>query len=561
MAPESSKAADVDAYVAQLASSVCGAHCPGRMTLIILNRVQRAQDLHGVLAKEMKNTANPPTLALVHSRFRPADRQREFQKIVGKDERGGAKDVIVVATQAVEAGVDFSAAVLFTELAPWPSMVQRFGRANRYAELDAGADVRWIDLLANVEDDKPVNELSRPYSADDMKAARERLKTLTDVAPAKLPSAGDIEPPRRVIRRKDLDDLFDTDPDLTGFDVDISPYVRDADDTDVRVFWRDVSSIGDETPPPRAEELCAVPIGAAREWLKKVRKPSAPIFVRDPQWRRADGPTGTAPPGWTRLAQDPWPGLTLLADVTAGGYCEASGFTGNPQHIPSIVTDKGEPVDGSTEPPHFRHAEAGGESEAHDEDPRSGIGVPVLLSAHLGHVEAEAEALCEALEVNTDTRAAIVRAARWHDVGKVHDVFQDTMRRGLRDGEPVPEAPLAKTVERKRHGRAYFRHELASALALLAQENWSRHADLTAYLVAAHHGKVRMNLRALPRERAPSDTDRAGERFARGIWEGDELKTRRPRRRRTVDGRASHPFIDGTRLGRDHGGKLDGTYA
>ena len=524
IAPESSKAADIDAYIAELARSVLDAHCPGRMTLIILNRVQRAQDLHGALAKEMKNAVNPPTLALVHGRFRPADRQREFQKIVGKDESGGAKDVIVVATQAVEAGVDFSAAVLFSELAPWPSMVQRFGRANRYAELDAGADVRWIDVLAKAEDDKTAEALSLPYSTHDMKTARERLQELTDVAPANLPSAGDIEPPRRVIRRKDLEDLFDTDPDLTGFDVDISPYVRDADDADVRVFWRDLSSIGDETAPPRADELCAVPIGAAREWLKKVRKQSAPIFVRDPQWCRADGSAGRTPPGWIRLTHDPWPGLTLLADVTAGGYCEASGFTGNPKHIPSIVTDNGEPVDGSTEPPHFRHAEAGGETEAHDEDPRSEIGVPVLLSAHLRHVEEEAEALCEALEADADTRTAVVRAARWHDLGKVHDVFQDTMRRGLRDGESVPEAPLAKTVKRNlRHNRAYFRHELASALALLARENWSRDANLTTYLVAAHHGKVRMNLRALPREQAPSDTDRTGERFARGIWEGDEL--------------------------------------
>jgi len=522
--PESSKAADVEAYVAQLARSVLDAHRPGRMTLVILNRVQRAQDLHAALAKEMKDTATSPTLALVHGRFRPADRRREFEKVVGTNGRGGAKDLIVVATQAVEAGVDFSAAVLFSELAPWPSMVQRFGRANRHAELEDGADVRWIDLLAKAGDAKTVEALSLPYSAGDMEVARERLQTLTDVALAKLPPAGDIESPRRVIRRKDLDDLFDTDPDLTGFDVDISPYVRDADDADVRVFWRDLSSIGDKPPHPRAEELCAVPIGAARDWLKKVRKQHSPIFVRDPQWRRTDGPIGAAPPGWTRLTQDPWPGLTLLADVTAGGYSETSGFTGNPKHIPSPIVDDGEPLDGSTQPPHARHAEAGGETEAHDEDPRSEIGVQVLLSAHLTHVEAEAEALCDALEVDTDTRAAIVRAARWHDVGKVHDVFQDTMRRGLGDGEVVSEAPLAKTVKPSRHHRAYFRHELASALALLAQEHWSRDADLTAYLVAAHHGKVRMNLRALPRERAPTDTARADARFARGIWEGDVLQ-------------------------------------
>lgn len=524
-APESSKTADVEAYVAQLARSVLDAHRPGRMTLVILNRVQRAQDLHATLAKEMKNTTTPPTLALVHSRFRPADRRREFEKVVGRNGCAGAEDVIVVATQAVEAGVDFSAAVLFAELAPWPSMVQRFGRANRYAELDAGADVRWIDLLASVEDDKAAGALSLPYSAGDMEVAREHLQTLTDVAPASLPPAGDIDPPRRVIRRKDLDDLFDTDSDLSGFDVDISPYVRDAEDADVRVFWRNLSSIGDKPPHPRAEELCAVPIGAARDWLKKVRKQHSPIFVRDPQWRRTDGPTGAAPPGWTRLAQDPWPGLTLLADVTAGGYCETSGFTGNPKHIPRPIVDNGEPLDGSTESPHARHAEAGGETEVHDEDPRSEIGVQVLLSAHLMHVEAEAEALCYALEVDTDTRAAVIRAARWHDVGKVHDVFQDTMRRGLGDGEVVPEVPLAKTIKQNlRHGRAYFRHELASALALLAQEHWSRDADLTAYLVAAHHGKVRMNLRALPREPAPTETGRADARFARGIWEGDELK-------------------------------------
>lgn len=114
-------------------------------------------------------------------------------------------------------------------------------------------------------------------------------------------------------------------------------------------------------------------------------------------------------------------------------------------------------------------------------------------------------------------------AARWHDLGKVHDDFQKTMRRGLPEGQTVDGA-LAKTVKsNQRHGRAYFRHELASALALLAHEEWSRDADLTAYLVAAHHGKVRMNIGALPRERAPTDPDRLGARFARGVWEGDEL--------------------------------------
>jgi CRISPR-associated endonuclease/helicase Cas3 len=43
--------------------------------------------------------------------------------------------------------------------------------------------------------------------------------------------------------------------------------------------------------------------------------------------------------------------------------------------------------------------------------------------------------------------------------------------------------------------------------------------DLIAYLVASHHGKVRLGLRSLPGEIVPPE----GVRFALGIWEGDCL--------------------------------------
>ena len=63
--------------------------------------------------------------ALIHSRFRRPDRRHH------RDATQGEGDRIVIATQAVEAGVDVSARLLITELAPWASMVQRFGRCNR----------------------------------------------------------------------------------------------------------------------------------------------------------------------------------------------------------------------------------------------------------------------------------------------------------------------------------------------------------------------------------------------------------------------------------------------
>ena len=540
VAPTSSKKKDVTSYIRQFASEVLDNHRPGQMTLAIVNRVDRAQALHDALGKEIKKRAESvPTLALVHSRFRPADRRREMEKATADTNSHGR---IVVATQAIEAGVDISAAVLFTEIAPWSSMIQRFGRTNRYAELPDGADVHWIDLLGAADDgtasEKDAESLAKPYVADELRSAREHLAELADVAPAHLPAADAIEQAHRVIRRKDIDDLFDTDPDLTGFDVDVSAYVRDADDTDIRVFWRDLTVATDDPPRPRREELCAVSIGVAREWLKKLKpgKGRGSVFRRDPQWRRsrvagnreslreAGSRPGTiqTPAGWTpfRVPDQPWPGLVLLADRSVGGYLEAAGFTGNPKNKPVPVVD---PAD-STEAPDDSAALAPSETDGHDEDRLSAIDVAVPLIDHLRHVAEEAEALCDALDVDPAVRAVVDRAARWHDLGKAHDVFQDTMRRGLGD-RPHPGPLLAKTVKSSlRHKRAYFRHELASALAFLDHENWSREADLISYLIAAHHGKVRMNLRALPRESAPpKENDRAGARFARGIWEGDEL--------------------------------------
>lgn len=72
-----------------------------------------------------------------------------------------------------------------------------------------------------------------------------------------------------------------------------------------------------------------------------------------------------------------------------------------------------------------------------------------------------------------------------------------------------------------RYKRKHFRHELASALAALHPSSGlpGEQRDLIAYLVAAHHGKVRLSLRSLPDERHPEDE----RRFAWGVWQRDEL--------------------------------------
>jgi CRISPR-associated endonuclease/helicase Cas3 len=104
----------------------------------------------------------------------------------------------------------------------------------------------------------------------------------------------------------------------------------------------------------------------------------------------------------------------------------------------------------------------------------------------------------------------LLTSALHHDWGKIHPVFQNTVN----PGSVLP--PLAKSQSNGRHPRRHFRHELGSALALLQ----TGASDLTVYLAAAHHGKVRVSIRALPDEDPP---ETAGTRFARGIWEGDAL--------------------------------------
>ena len=139
-------------YAKQLATVIKERHQPGTLTLVVVNRVSRAREIYAALTmagKKGKQTLppvyDPEHVALIHSRFRPVDRERHTQLLFGKGDR------IVIATQAVEAGVDVSARLLITELAPWSSIVQRIGRCNRYADIP-DAEVLWVDIVP--KDDK-----------------------------------------------------------------------------------------------------------------------------------------------------------------------------------------------------------------------------------------------------------------------------------------------------------------------------------------------------------------------------------------------------------------------
>jgi len=477
------------AYAAELCDHAINRSVRETNTIIFLNTVPRAQAVFDALMERIKD---PDRLLLIHSRFRGGDRAALAEWLTKAPPPRGR---IVVATQALEAGVDVSSAAMITEIAPWSSMVQRFGRSNRYGECGQdGANVSWINL--------PV-EQAPPYEAHELAAAREILESLTACGPADLAHIPPSKLARsQVIRKRDLLDLFDTEPDLSGFDIDVSVYVRDADDTDVRLFWRPVAE--NENPPedasePLRDELCAAPIGRAKDLVKRA-------VGRAWRW-------DTLERKWAAVREDGvFPGVVLWIDSAVGGYDRQRGFDPAAK-APVETAELGPDRARDDAPPDFA-----GDNDSNTKQAR------VSLIRHTEHVRAELIALAkpEALAFTEAEHELLSNAALWHDWGKAHEAFVALTRSALTNGvkPPLAKWPRApKGAPRPEGARKHFRHELASALGFLAQKGWTEAASLPAYLIAAHHGKVRMRLRALPEESGPGDN----RLFARGVYDGDML--------------------------------------
>lgn len=110
-------------------------------SLVICNTVARAQNVYLDLRRTLNDRKDmlAPQLMLLHSRFTPQDRAEKSQQLeewLGKDARknGATPNVIVVATQVVEVGLNISTDVLHSELAPANALIQRFGRCARFAQ-------------------------------------------------------------------------------------------------------------------------------------------------------------------------------------------------------------------------------------------------------------------------------------------------------------------------------------------------------------------------------------------------------------------------------------------
>ncbi len=565
--------ANTNKYIHRLAESVQHKHAKEGLTLVILNTVERAVALYEALHTMMPGL----DLHLIHSRFRPMERTKWIHLF--SDETSQPR--VIVSTQVIEAGVDLSAEVLFTELAPWSSLVQRFGRCARYPG-EMGR-VFWMDVSKD-------ESAALPYQISEVVKAKELLEKLTDMGlnalealknemdkPENEKEAKRLFPysPRFVPRERDLFDLFDTTPDLTGADVDISRFIRDDQEMDAQVFWReiDAGNLVDKKLRPNRREICPVAFYRFREQMGGLLKQG-----RIWRWSYHDG--------WLPMSLNDrefvYPGQVFLLEKNCGGYHKDLGWTGEPASLDfDVISNK------EVATPRSKLAE---NDEQEDGDPLSNIGGWVSISEHASHVIRYINEFSNAQLITEPFSEICFLAARWHDRGKAHGCFAANLRPEWIDraisalqGQPPAKAPdpawlppfrgkagkvkQSDPVENKR--RPGFRHELASALTILeslkiacpqhpafawpegldkqkfgceeadgvapddvspAMEELAalgkEDIDLLLYLVTSHHGKVRMSLRSSPDDSRHDLPDPCPPdlRQARGVRDLDRIR-------------------------------------
>ena len=485
-------------YPADLASKVTSLHQPGTQTLVMVNTINRAQKIYSALLKEKnKGSVNSPEILLVHSRYRPYDRQEKIKQLLNPLQNGPGR--IVVCTQVLEAGVNISSALLVTECATWSSMVQRFGRCNRYGEYEE-TYIYWVDVP---------DAQCPPYDPQAIATSRTLLNNLESksAAPGELPEHDLPIEEHEVIRLKDLMDLFDTAPDLSGNDVDVSRFIRDEKDTDVWACWRTWTE--KQGPPqtfttPLRDELCTLPIGQLKEFLKKKGQPAWGWDYLDRRWRQL-------------RSEEIWPGQVVILRSSYGGYDKEVGWD------PALVKEV--PI---IELPHVGFQEASGD------DPQTFLpNTWQTIAEHSSMVVQEMETLLASLQAGqlSSYKETLLSAARHHDLGKSHPVFQQSL---LNNADATEKDRLSAELWAKSrgigmprpHSRPHFRHELASLLALLQIQTSNYMGpvinDLMLYLVASHHGKLRLAIRSLPGQDGLRSSEYAPHRIL-GIESGDAL--------------------------------------
>jgi CRISPR-associated endonuclease/helicase Cas3 len=150
----------------------------GKKVLVIVNTVEKAIEIASILENEYRQKEGEDFF-VIHSRFMFKHRKEKEERIYKlKNEN---KPHILVSTQVCEVSLDISYDIMFTELAPLESLIQRFGRVNRYGEKgDVISEVNcFIFDISNGEKEK-AKKNKYPYSWEDLEYAKKIVKELEE---------------------------------------------------------------------------------------------------------------------------------------------------------------------------------------------------------------------------------------------------------------------------------------------------------------------------------------------------------------------------------------------
>ena len=244
---------------------------------VVVNRVRTARDTYEALASAGYSTH------LITGRMRPLDRVDALDEIgPAVDPDGDQRQdclTVVVATQAIEVGADFSFDALVTECAAVDSLRQRFGRLDRrgtHSERTGCPAQAWIigpkSIIGSRKPD-PIYGESVRATWDELERRCEDDGRLNIGPTALRDFPGSAMAPRTsapLLLRTHLDAWVQTRPEpMVQPSVDWFLHGIDQNrPADVSVLWRsDRSSEALRLVPPRQAECIQVPIGAVKSWL------------------------------------------------------------------------------------------------------------------------------------------------------------------------------------------------------------------------------------------------------------------------------------------------------
>lgn len=286
-----------------------------RRVAVIVNRVHTAGKIADILRDELKEA----DVALLTGRLRPLERDRliqrwkPFLKALDPKDNEKQKPIVLVSTQCIEVGADFSFDALVTEAAGLDALRQRFGRLNRMGlpgEAPAAILIRDSDTKQGQEDPvygtaipecwRVLSELAASNGADG--GAQAVLDFGFEALDRKLENKNsedlkDCFAPRSsapVLLPAHLDLLCQTAP-TPATEPDISLYLHGTEkrSPEVHVVWRADFDPNNFNPkkkweeiaalcPPNSSEMLSVPLSRLRKRLAELAENIAGSESSDP---------------------------------------------------------------------------------------------------------------------------------------------------------------------------------------------------------------------------------------------------------------------------------------